>query len=149
MVTASQRPLQVQGNRFVLTGRMWTERRRIIDQIEAAGGWVDDRIRSSRNILIIADNRLVKDAHGDWHTRGQSTLKADAALERGCLVYPEAALKHALTVHRGAGVLPHTAPFQGTSVVKPPITPQPKWGGEMARKVQANLKEAAEALADF
>ena len=144
--------LRIKGTTFVLTGRMWKERRLIESDILRMGGAVAPAMAPGR-VLVMASALLVRDSEtGKWSTRGKATIKAETAMKTGALVYHEQMLHDALS---GGGIarVARASSLKADVEVQPPITaipkPVPEWDDEMQAKLDRNLRETREPLDSF
>ncbi len=144
--------LWVRGTTFVLTGRMWTERRHIEQAIVRQGGSVSSAMFAGA-VLVMASNKLHRGGDNKWHVTGKATKKVDAAIQAGAIVYHEKMLQDALA---NGGV--STATRVG-AVADPTRTPKqqakqareraPEWNDEMQSRLDANMRETSKLLASF
>ncbi len=143
--------LRVRGTCFVLTGRMWTERRHIEQAILRHGGLVAPRVIDGDCTLVIAANNLQRDADNKWRPRGKITKKVESAIAIGAQVYHERQLADALS-NGGASRL-RAGPLDVTRTAKQQAKQAreraPEWNDEMQSRLEANMRETAELLASF
>lgn len=144
--------LRVRGTCFVLTGRMWTERRHIVQSILAAGGEVSTLVNVGTT-LVIASGKLQRGADNKWRPSGKVTKKVESAIRKGAVVYHEKMLQDALannglsTATRGGPLSdPTRTPRQQAKQARERA---PEWNDEMQARLDANLRETAELLAGF
>ncbi len=143
--------LRVRGTCFVLTGRMWTERRHIEQAIPRHGGQVSTQVNGGTT-LVIAANNLRRDADNKWRPRGKATKKVEAAIASGAVVYHEKMLADALS-NGGVSKATRAGPMDVTRTPKQQAKQAreraPEWNDEMQSRLEANMRETAELLASF
>lgn len=142
-------PLKVRGTTFVLTGAMWTVRADIEAAIYRKGGSVASTV-VGRRVLVVSGSMLRRTSNGKWEPHGsKSTRKIEQAIERGALVYHEAALKDALlatSIKHGV-----TNPVASKTQLRP-VAPKkvkapelPQWSDAL----MARMKETTALLEDL
>ncbi len=144
--------LKVRGTTFVLTGRMWTERRSIERAIIRQGGHLSTQAGPDR-ALVIASSSLHRGTDNKWRVTGRSTKKVDDAIKSGSMVYHEKMLRDALA-NGGVSTATRLSP-----VADPTRTPkqqakqarerEPEWNDEMQSRLDANMRKTSELLASF
>ena len=145
--------LSIKGNTFVLTGRMWKDREAIHAHIQRKGGRASKVMRKGY-ILVMASCQLERGSDNKWHTHGDATRKATAAMEMGAVVYHEKMLRDALADPNGVcratrvSQVPDDT-FNAKQQAKQARERNPEWNDEMQARLDANLRETSELLASF
>lgn len=144
--------LNIRGNTFVLTGRMWKDRGLIHQCITGMGGQVSKTMKPGC-ILVMASASLVRNAEtGKWSPHGQATTKVNAAMEMGAVVYHEKMLRDALSSRDGIARATRVGGFGATDSATVPRTREaqaPEWTDDMQVRLDKNLAETAELLSGF
>lgn len=145
--------LSIKGNTFVLTGRMWTDRNVIHNDIVRKGGR-PSKIMRKGYILVMASCQLERGSDNKWHTRDDATQKATAAMKLGALVYHEKMLRDALADPNGVCMATRVSQvpddtFNAKQLAKQARERNPEWNDEMQARLDANLRETSELLASF
>ena len=147
--------LVVAGTCFVLTGRMWKERKHIERDIIAKGGSVSPRMKEGC-ALVMASALLYRGDDNKWHIHGKHTAKAKAAFEMGALVYHEKMLMDALASPVGKSMATRTSKVGDDAhrrterqQRKVAVEREPEWNDAMHAEMMARATRAKELLASF
>ncbi len=89
VLTVPQGYIDVKGNHFVLTGKMWTQRNVIEQQIRQMGGYTEGRMSSGAQVLVVADN--------EPDDGMLASLKVKVARQLKAAIVRESMLQRALT----------------------------------------------------
>lgn len=143
--------LRVSGTTFALTGRMWTERRHIEQAIIRQGGNVNGFRKGC--VLVIASDKLHRGADNKWHVTGKASHKVEAAIAAGSMVYHEKMLQDALA-NGGTSTATRLSPVADPTRTAKQQAKQarehaPEWNDEMQARLDANIRETLELLANF
>lgn len=151
---AAMPQLVVAGACFVLTGRMWKERKHIEQDIIAKGGSVSPRMHKGC-VLVMASAQLYRGANNRWHIHGKHTAKAKAAFAMGALVYHEKMLMDALASPVGRSTATRTSEVGDEhrrterQQRKVAVERAPEWNDAMHAEMMAKAAAAKELLASF